>query len=125
MDEMVAYCGLICQRCPIYWATREKNEDKRKTMRAEIARIIKEQYGTPYKLEDILDCDGCKIDSGRLFSGCKKCPIRKCARKKNLGNCAYCNDYACENLKKFFLTDQSAKERLDGIRSRLKSSDLN
>jgi hypothetical protein len=118
MDEMLAYCGLICKGCPIYWATREKNKEKKEMMRAEIARIIKEQYGVDYKPGDITDCDGCKADNRRLFSGSKKCPIRKCARKKGLKNCAYCSDYACDKLKEFFRSDPSTKARLDVIRSR-------
>ena len=114
---MIAYCGLTCQGCPVYWATREKNREKKEKMRAEIVRICKEQYGVEYKPEDITDCDGCRAEEGRLFSGCKKCPIRKCARKKRLENCAYCGEYACEVLKEFFVKEPDAKARLDVIRS--------
>ena len=117
MNEMIAYCGLTCHSCPILLATREKNEEKRNKMRTEIARICKEQYGMEYKPEDITDCDGCKTEGGRLFSGCKKCDIRKCARQKNVENCAHCSEYACETLEKFFTMDPDAKARLDVIRS--------
>jgi len=117
MYEMIAYCGLICQGCPIYLATREKNKEKRQKMRVEIARICREQYGLEFKPEDITDCDGCRIESGRLFSGCEKCKIRKCARQKGLENCAHCSEYACEKLREFFVTDQGAKTRLDMINS--------
>ena len=40
-------------------------------MRAEVVRICKEHYGVEHKPEDIADCDGCKAEEGRLFSGCK------------------------------------------------------
>jgi len=112
MDEIIAYCGLICQGCPIYWATREKSK-------AEIARLCKEHYGMEYTPEEITDCDGCRTEGGRLFSGCLKCPIRECARQKGLENCAYCSEYACEELKQFFVTDPGAKTRLDVIRGSL------
>jgi hypothetical protein len=119
MGEVISYCGLICKKCPIYLATREKNDDKRYKMRAEIARQIKEHYGEEYKPEDITDCDGCKTEGGRLFSGSKNCHMRKCARQKGFENCAHCNEYACERIEKFFAADPDARERLDAIRREL------
>jgi len=88
-------------------------------MRVEIAQQIKKHYGQECKPEDVTDCDGCKTESGRLLSGCKKCEIRKCARDKKIENCAHCDEYACEKLEKFFTTDRDAKKRLDEIRSAL------
>ena len=77
MNEKVAYCGLTCHDCGIYLATREKDEEKKRKMRADIVEQIKEHYGLDCKLEDVTDCDGCKSNKGRLFSGCSKCEIRK------------------------------------------------
>lgn len=88
-------------------------------MRIEIARICKEQYGMEYEPEDISDCDGCLTEGGRLFSGCKDCSIRNCAMKRGYENCAWCDEYACEKLEKFFVMDPSAKTRLDEIRNSL------
>ena len=119
MEDSLSYCGLICQTCPIYLATREKDEGKRYKMRVDIARQIKEHYGQECKPEDVTDCDGCKTEGGRLFSGSKNCHIRKCARRKHIENCAHCNEYPCEELEKLFTTDPDAKERLDEIKSGL------
>jgi len=119
MDEMIAYCGLDCLPCPIYLATREKNEEKKKKMKIRIIHECKTRYGIELKLEDVTDCDGCLTEGGRLFSGCKECPIRDCASEKGIANCAHCEQYACEKLGKFFVTDPGAKERLDQIRSRI------
>ena len=116
MAEMVAYCGLTCQTCPIYLATRQENKEEQARMRAEIVQLCKEQYGMNYELEDITDCDGCRTEDGRLFSACKNCFIRKCAKQKGLENCAYCTEYACVRLEAFFGTDPTAKVRLDEIR---------
>ncbi|MFP4082491.1 MAG: DUF3795 domain-containing protein [Candidatus Aminicenantes bacterium] len=115
MSEGISYCGLICQGCPIYWATREEDKEKKEKMRAEIARICKEQYGEELKPDDITDCDGCRTEKGKLFSASSKCQIRKCAREKGLENCAYCRKYPCENLKVFFASEPEAKTRLDLI----------
>ena len=119
MDQVVSYCGLVCDTCLIYLATREKDDDKRYDMRVQIVREIKEHYGEECKPEDITDCDGCKTDSGRLFSGCRNCHMRKCARRKGVENCAHCAEYACEKIEKFFVTDPDARARLDAIRNKL------
>jgi hypothetical protein len=117
MEETIAYCGLICQTCPIYLATREQYPKKKLKMRIEVAKICNEHYGTQYEPEDIADCDGCKAESGRIF--CQSCKIRQCASRKSVENCAHCNEYACETLEEFFAKDQEARKRLDAIRSAL------
>lgn len=117
MTEKVAYCGLTCQTCPIYLATRQKNKNEQTRMRSEIVKQCQEHYGIQYKLEDITDCDGCTTQGERLFSASRSCLIRKCARGKGLENCASCALYACEKLEAFFKTDPAARKRLDAIRS--------
>ena len=119
IENVIAYCGLVCRGCPIYCATREPNKQKKEKMRAAIAKICKEHYGQECKPEDITDCDGCKSDAGRLFSGCKTCHIRRCAIEKGLENCAHCREYACDRLREFFVKDPEAKTRLDFVRSSL------
>jgi len=119
VKEMISFCGLTCHKCPIYLATREQDQNKKLQMRIEIARQINDLYKEKMQAEDVTDCDGCKTEKGRLFSGCKKCEIRKCARDKAIENCAYCSEYPCEKLEKFFATDTEAKARLDAIRSRI------
>jgi hypothetical protein len=116
MEKHISYCGIWCQACPIYWATREKNKEKKLKMRNEIARICNEQYKARLSPEDVSDCDGCKTNR-RLFSGSSKCEIRECAKERKLQNCARCSDYACEKLSAFFTTDPQAKTNLDVIRS--------
>ncbi len=120
----IAYCGLNCIKCPIYLATREKDPKKQRQMREQIARDIKKHYGIESRIEDVTDCDGCTTKNGKLFSGCQKCQIRKCAREKGIENCAHCSEYACEKLEKFFnsggkLVEVDARKRLDEIKARL------
>ena len=116
MAEMIAYCGLTCQTCPIYLATRVENKEEQRIMRIGIVQQCREQYGLDFNLIDITDCDGCTA-GGRLFSACKDCPIRTCASEKSLENCAHCAEYACANLYTFLKTEPAAKTRLDKIRS--------
>lgn len=116
MDTTIAYCGLECESCPIHLATLEKNITRQTEMRVKIAEELSKIYGTTPKPEIVTDCEGCKVNNGRLFTGCIDCEIRKCAIMKNIENCAYCRDYACDNLKKHFAIDPGARERLEEIR---------
>lgn len=119
MNEMISYCGLICDTCPIHLATLETNKEAQAAKRLEIAKLCCEHYGVNFRLEDINDCDGCRAESGRLFFGCKTCEIRKCAMEKGVDNCAYCTEYACERLKAFLVKEPIAKICLDEVRSRI------
>lgn len=117
MEENLAYCGLICEKCPIYLATIEPDEDKKHQMKIDIAEQIKKHYGQETGPEDIGDCDGCRADTERIF--CSGCEIRICAIEKGIENCAYCTDYPCKPLEKLFTTDLDAKKRLDAIKNSL------
>ena len=55
MDEIISYCGLSCQTCPIYLATRETNKKRKEKIIYEIIDKCKELYGLDYKFEDIND----------------------------------------------------------------------
>jgi len=118
METITAYCGLICETCPIHLATLETDISQQAKMRVLIAEELSKIYGTTPKPEIITDCDGCKVNNGRLFTGCADCEIRKCAILKNLLNCAYCSDYACDKLNRHFAIDHGAQERLEVIRSK-------
>lgn len=85
-------------------------------MRLEIARTCTQQYGMDLLPEDVTECDGCSSNAKRLFSGCAKCEIRKCALEKQLSSCAFCAGYACEKLLSHFETDADAWTRLESIR---------
>lgn len=112
MDKIIVYCGLDCAKCPAYIATQEEDEE-------EIKRIAKEWSGESmsFKLEDIY-CDGCNME-GRIFSWCNECDIRNCCMEKQYENCAYCEEYICDNLKKCFERSPSAKQNLEEIRENL------
>lgn len=116
MKTNLSYCGIICSGCPVYWATQKKDETQKERMRQSIARLCNEQYQLKLKSTDIVDCDGCKTVNGRLFPGCLDCEVRNCAREKGIENCAQCDIYPCDALKKLFKNDPMAQNRLDVLR---------
>ncbi len=114
MDNMIAFCGLVCHECPAFIATQTDDNKKR----LKVASLWSKQFHTSFKPKDI-NCDGCQSDSGHLFGHCQICEIRKCGLEMMVTNCAYCHDYSCEKLNQFFKMVPDAKKRLDAIRSTL------
>ncbi len=111
---MIAFCGLVCNECPAFIATKEDDYDKRK----ETAEEWSKQFNTSIKPEDI-NCEGCVSNSEVLFSHPRVCEIRKCGQEKGIVNCAHCDEYACDRLSDFFKSVPSAKAILDSIRKTL------
>ncbi len=79
MGEMIAFCGLDCNECPALIATQKDSDDERRR----VAELWSKQFNANIKPEDI-NCDGCFSDTGRLFSYCKVCEIRKCGQERVL-----------------------------------------
>lgn len=114
MDEMIAFCGLACNECGAFLATKADDDKKR----AEVAQLWSKEFKVDINPEDI-NCEGCLAEGENLFNYTKVCEIRKCGKEKRLLNCAHCNDFACEKLEKFFEVAPDAKKRLDEIRAKL------
>ena len=114
MDRMIACCGISCNECPALLATRNRDDEAREKISKEWSKA----YGADLKPDDI-NCKGCLSATEPQFQYCKVCEIRKCAREKEILNCAYCDDYACEKLEKFFKMAPEAKITLDVIHEEL------
>jgi len=114
MEKIVAYCGIPCSECPAFIATKSDDDEAR----AKVAKDWSKEFESNIKPEDI-NCDGCLTDGDRVFNHCNVCEIRQCARGKQIENCAYCDEYACEKLNSFFEMVPNIKQILDEIRENL------
>lgn len=112
---MIAYCGLECNSCPIHLATIETDKYHQHSLRESIAEECSSLYHMNMRPEDVSDCDGCLSNTGRLFSGCNHCKIRKCAMQQNILNCAWCSNFACSILREHLLHDPDSQIRLKKI----------
>jgi len=111
METMIAYCGIICTKCPVYLAT-QANDDK---AREDVVKLWSKQYGIHMSVEDA-NCDGCHTAGGRLIGHCRVCGIRACGMEKKVNTCADCADYACEQLKAFHSVAPHAGRMLEKLR---------
>jgi hypothetical protein len=114
VEPMIAYCGLTCSGCPAYVATQSGDEAKVR----EVAEKWSKQWNMDLKPEDVL-CDGCLDTDGRHVGYWSTCEIRTCAFGKGLANCAYCEDYVCDKLEKWFSNAPEARATLDRIHESL------
>ena len=110
-EKPIGFCGLLCSKCPAFLATK-KNDDKE---RERIAKEWSKEYKHAFAIQDI-NCVGCTVIEGKHISYCNMCEVRACAIEKSVTNCAYCEDYGCETLKKFFDMVPHVRELLEEIR---------
>lgn len=113
MKNPISFCGLDCSFCPAYVATQANDPAGLEATAEKWAG----ELGLPIKPEDCV-CDGCQPEKdARLGGYCLECPLRACGIKNRYPNCAYCPEYACEDLRKFFRSAPGTKVYLDGIRA--------
>ncbi len=93
---MIAYCGLNCEKCDIYRATRGDEAEREK-----VAAEWSKRFGMNLSAGDIA-CDGCSSGGARLFNFCALCKVRTCCREKALPHCAKCADAPCGKLEEVF-----------------------
>jgi hypothetical protein len=61
---MIAYCGLQCDSCPIYFATMEQDQSQQQAMRVLIAEQCSNYYRKIIQPEEVTDCEGCIVNTG-------------------------------------------------------------
>lgn len=113
MEKIIAYCGLICNNCPAFIATKNNDENEKKKLAAEWTR---DDYEV--KPEDI-NCHGCGRGSEKVFKFCRECEIRRCGIERDIENCAHCENYPCDKLNVPFEGTPENKKILDEISEKL------
>lgn len=108
---MLACCGLDCEKCDAFLATKLDDDAKRAATAAAWSAMFKAEIPAA-----AINCTGC-TGTGVKFHHCEHgCEIRRCALGKNLPNCAPCAEYPCDRLTPIFGFDPDAKARLDAAR---------
>ena len=92
LNKMVAFCGLDCEKCDAYIAT--KNNDH--ALCEKTAKLWSELNNAPI-LPEHINCEGCRMDGAKTVFCGTLCKIRKCAISKEYETCADCAEMAsCE-----------------------------
>jgi hypothetical protein len=116
MPELIAYCGLDCDACNAFIATRDNNEALRATTATEWSKMFDHEF----KPEEI-HCTGCAGDGRHVVFCDTMCAVRKCAQERKVTSCGACAEYGCATLTAHLPhMPPEAKARLESIRNRRK-----
>ena len=85
MKNHIAVCGLDCEKCDAYIAT--KNNDQ--ALREKTAKLWSEMNHTNILPEQI-NCEGCRMNGRKTVFCDHLCQIRQCALSKGLETCGAC-----------------------------------
>ena len=94
--KFLAYCGLYCGVCGVYYATRDNNDKFLERLLIMYQEKIPGLEGI--SIED-LKCEGCLSDRVSLF--CRTCGIKACNQEKEFSGCHECHDFPCDLIDKF------------------------
>jgi hypothetical protein len=114
MDKLIAYCGIVCSDCPAYIATKANDQAALEAVAAQ----WREEYNVPNITAKSVLCDGCLSGPNKVWH-CAECDIRICGIAQNVANCAYCVDYPCGKLERFFGSVPAVRVTLDQIHQAL------
>jgi len=85
--KLAAVCGLYCEACSWFIATTE-DPQRLKWLAAQL-----------HFSEEESKCYGCR--SGKRLPYCEKCKMSSCAAERGIDFCSECEDYPCDDLKRF------------------------
>ena len=108
MNKMTAYCGLDCENCDAYIAT--KNNDD--ALREMVARLWSELNGVEITPE-MINCEGCRADGKKTVYCESLCPIRQCASGKGYETCGGCAELTmCDKIGAIIANNEDVLEKL-------------
>lgn len=110
MKEMIAYCGLDCEKCDAYIATANNDQ----ALREKTAKQWAELNNAPI-LPEHINCEGCRVIGVKTIFCQNLCEIRKCALKKSVSTCGDCPELVnCPTVGVILKNNPSAMENLKG-----------
>ena len=108
MKRLIAICGLDCEKCDAYIAT--KNDDQE--LREKTARLWS-ALNQASILPEHIHCEGCRMNGIKTLFCSSLCEIRKCAVAKGFETCASCSESdACPKVNAIWQNNPQAKENL-------------
>ena len=110
MRNMIAYCGLDCEKCDAYLATIKDDQ----TLREKTAKLWAELNNAPI-LPEHINCQGCRVDGIKTVFCDSLCEIRQCALKKGVTTCGDCPDMeTCQTVGMIISNNPETLKNLRG-----------
>ena len=108
MKNLIAFCGLDCELCEAYIATKNNDDRLRRKVAKEWSELNHVEI-TP----QMINCQGCRVDGLKTPFCQSMCPIRQCAMGRKVGTCAECGEKkACGKLTMITESSELAKANL-------------
>ncbi len=108
MKRLIAICGLDCEKCDAYIAT--KNNDQ--SLREKTAKLWSELNHASI-LPEHINCEGCRMNGAKTVFCSSLCEIRKCAVTKKMETCGSCPEKdCCPKVTAIWQNNPQAKENL-------------
>ena len=110
MRNMIAYCGLDCEKCDAYLATINNDQ----ALREKTAKLWAELNNVPI-LPEHINCLGCRVEGTKTVFCDSLCAIRKCALNKGIATCGECSDLeSCPTVGAILENNPSTLKNLKG-----------
>jgi len=96
-DDMIAKCGMACNRCPWSHSVRETLQTEEEY--AQFRKKCKAVLGYSPSTNVFQNCAGCQTPDEEIPEGARiplrNCLVRKCVDALGIENCAYCSRFPC------------------------------
>ena len=110
MRDMIAYCGLDCEKCDAYLATINDDQE----LREKTAKLWSALNHVPI-LSEHINCQGCRVEGVKTVFCDSLCGVRQCALKKGVKTCGDCPDMKkCQTVGAILSNNPEVLENLNG-----------
>lgn len=109
--QLIACCGLDCEKCDARIATIN-NDDQLRKKTAKLWSKMNQVLITP----DMINCMGCRAEGIKAAFCDSMCEIKKCVVEKGFSTCANCPDInSCEKMKMVSTSNPDAMNNLKSL----------
>lgn len=108
MKKLIGYCGIDCEKCDVYIATKNNDQELRKKTAEYWSKLNNVQIPV-----EAMYCTGCRMDGVKTVYCDKMCQIKKCAEQKKKNCCNECEAWQnCPTLKMITEHNSDAMDNL-------------
>ena len=111
MKDLIAYCGLDCEKCEARIATLNNDDE----LRRKVAKLWSELNHVEITPE-MINCLGCRVEGVKTPYCESLCQIRQCAIKHNYTTCGDCPEMkTCGKVAMVIDNNAEARENLSSV----------